>query len=296
MDARGRDVRGAGRRRPPRAALRRRRGRGAGAPGQAARASRDGRRARELEYQLSIGLDLLGPLPVDQVDERAVEDMVDALIDQRLAIEPPREHGRPLTEDYIDARTGRTHRRRRRGLSNSTINLAIGAHQRVLRYAHRQRLIDRLPDLSECRPARPAAAPLATCSRWRSPPCWPPPTRIEAERRGLDWEKVRHIRASTASARGARARARRLGHADRQGPPRRALERRARDAATATTCPRRAIIEALLLLGPRVSELCGWLGHDVDLAGRRVRDPPRGHQDRRRRARRSRCCRPCARG
>lgn len=40
-----------------------------------------GRRARELEYQLSIGLDLLGPLPVDQVDQRAVENMVDALID-----------------------------------------------------------------------------------------------------------------------------------------------------------------------------------------------------------------------
>ena len=80
-----------------------------------------GRRARELEYELSIGLDILGALPVDQVDERAVEDMVDALIDQRLAIEAARERGRPLMEDYVDARTGRTHRRRGRGLSNSTI-------------------------------------------------------------------------------------------------------------------------------------------------------------------------------
>ena len=170
----------------------------------------DGRRARELEYQLSIGLDLLGPLPVDQVDERAVENMVDALIDQRLAIAAAAEQGRPLLEDYTDARTGRTHRRRLRGLSNSTINLAIGAHQRVLRYAHRQRLIDRLPDFSECRPRaqRPRrsylqpveiAAVLAAADA------------LEAERRGLDWEKVRHIRSSPASA---LALARQLGVSD----------------------------------------------------------------------------------
>jgi integrase len=35
--------------------------------------------------------------------------------------------------------------------------------------------------------------------------------------------------------------------------------------------PRRAPIEALILLGPRVAELCGWLGYDVDLAAQRVR-------------------------
>src|SRR4051794_39369372 len=44
----------------------------------------DGARAHQLEYQLSIGLDLLGPRPVDQVDEAAIEELVDALIDQRL--------------------------------------------------------------------------------------------------------------------------------------------------------------------------------------------------------------------
>jgi hypothetical protein len=35
--------------------------------------------------------------------------------------------------------------------------------------------------------------------------------------------------------------------------------------------PRRAPIEALVLLGPRVVELCGWLGYDLDLAAQRVR-------------------------
>src|SRR5215217_2025731 len=69
------------------------------------------RHARDLEYEVSIGLDVLGPLPVDQVDERAVEEMVDALIDQRLAIEVASEHRDPLTEIYVDARTGRRHHR-----------------------------------------------------------------------------------------------------------------------------------------------------------------------------------------
>ena len=38
-----------------------------------------------------------------------------------------------------------------------------------------------------------------------------------------------------------------------------------------TDVPRRASVESLVLLGPRLAELCGLLGHDVDLAARRVR-------------------------
>lgn len=228
-----------------------------------------GARARQLEYALSIGLDVLGPRPVSTVDEAAIDEMVDALIDQRLAIEAARERGQPLMEDYVDSRTGRTHRRRRRGLSNSTINLAIGAHQRVLRYAHRQGLIERLPDLSECRQRaqRPRRSYLQ-------------PTEIEVvliaagqleqESSGLDWAKVNHIRGSSASA---VALARELGVSDTliRKVRRRELWDRSPERPNRNDVPRRAIIEALLLLGPRVAELCAWLGHDVDLAGRRVR-------------------------
>lgn len=35
--------------------------------------------------------------------------------------------------------------------------------------------------------------------------------------------------------------------------------------------PRRAPIEGLVLLGPRVVKQCGWLGYDLDLAAQRVR-------------------------
>jgi len=229
----------------------------------------NGRRARDLEYQLSIGLDVLGPLPVDLVDERAVEEMVDALIDQRLAIEAASERGASLTESYVDPRTGRSHHRRRRGLSNSTINLAIGAHQRVLRYAHRQRLIDRLPDLSDCRqraqrPRRSYLQPAEMAVVLAAA------DELDRRARGLDWEQVRHIRVSPASA---VALARELGVSDTLiGKVRRGvIWNGTPERPNRNDVPRRAIVEALVLLGPRVAELCGLLGHDVDLARRRVR-------------------------
>jgi integrase len=229
----------------------------------------DGARAQQLEYALSIGLDLLGPRPVDKIDEAAIDEMVDALIDQRLAIEAARERGDPLMEDYVDTRTGRTYRRRRRGLSNSTINLAIGAHQRVLRYAHRQGLIERLPDLSECRQRaqRPRRSYLQATEL---EVVLIAASQLEQENSGLDWAKVNHIRTSSASAVALRHE---LGVSDTL--IRKVRHRQIRDGSAQrpnrNDVPRRAIIEALLLLGPRVAELCALHGHDVDLASRRVR-------------------------
>ncbi len=229
----------------------------------------EGRRARELEYHLSIGLDILGPLPVDQVDEQAVEDMVDALIDTRLAIEHARELGQPLMESYIDPRTGKSHQRRRRGLSNSTINLAIAAHQRTVRYAHRRRLIDRLPDLSEQRqkgqrPRRSYLQPAEILAVLAAADA------ADAATRGLDWDRVRYIRASEKSA---VALARELRVSDvLVGRVRRGLIwNGSPEKPNRNDVPRRAIVEHLLLLGTRVSELCGVLGYDADLPARCVR-------------------------
>jgi integrase len=195
--------------------------------------------------------------------------MLDALIDTRLAVEHARELGEPLMESYVDARTGKTHQRRRRGLSNSTINRAIGAHQRVLKSAHRRRLIDRLPDLSEQRqkaqrPRRSYLQPVEIAATLQAADA------IEAETRGLDREKVRYIRASPKSA---VALARELRVSDvLVGKVRRGLIwTDAPEKPNRNDVPRRAIIELLLLLGMRVSELCGLLGHDADLAAWTVR-------------------------
>ena len=143
------------------------------------------------------------------------------------------------------------------------------------------------------RPRRDPSGPGApTSSRRRSSRYCGRPTLIEDERRGLTWEKVARIRASRASARRAGEGVRRLGHPHRQGPARRALGRPPR-RATATTCRAGSIVETLILAGPRVSELCGLRAH--------TSTSPRGASAFRARPPRPtrasgwcRCCRCCA--
>jgi integrase len=231
----------------------------------------DGKTAADLEWRLSVGMAVFGPRPVDRVDEALAEDLVDALRSQRLAIEHALELGRPLMEDYVDPRTGRTHRRRRRGLANSSINKALAAAERVLRDAYRRRLIERVPDLRSAalkaeRPKRSFLEPVELAVVFAAADA------LEAANRGLTWEKVVYIRGSDASA---VALGRELGVSDtlirkvrrgelwngRPGKPNR------NDVA------RRAVVETLALLGPRVSELCALDGHDADLAAHRVRIP-----------------------
>ncbi len=157
----------------------------------------------------------------------------------------------------------------RRGRSNGTINRAIGAHHRVLKHAHRRRLIERLPDFSEQRlkgqrPRRSYLQPVEIAAVLDAA------AAIETQTRGLDWEKVRYIRASPKSA---VALARELRVSDvLVGKVRRGLIwSGAPEKPNRNDVPRRAIVEHLLLLGVRVSELCGLLGHDADLAARAVR-------------------------
>jgi integrase len=154
-------------------------------------------------------------------------------------------------------------------LSNSTINLAIGAHQRVLRYAHRRRLIDRLPDLSEQRqkgqrPRRSYLQPVEIAAVLAGADA------ADAATRGLDWDKVRYIRASEKSA---VALAKELHVSDvLVGKVRSSLIwNGSPEKPNRNDVPRRAIVEHLLLLGTRVSELCGLLGYDADLAAQCVR-------------------------
>ena len=220
---------------------------------------------------LSVGLELFGPRSLDRVDEALAEDLVDTLRAQRLGIEDARALGRPLMEDYVDPRTGRTHRRRRRGLSNSSINKALAAAERVLRDAYRRRLIDRVPDLSVAAlkaepPKRSFLEPVELAAVFAAADV------LEAAGRGLTWEKVAYIRGSTASA---VALGRELGVSDTLigKVRRRQLWNGRPEAPNRNDVSRRAVVETLALLGPRVSELCGLNGHDADLAAHRVRIP-----------------------
>jgi integrase len=95
---------------------------------------------------------------------------------------------------------------------------------------------------------------------------------IEAEHRGLTWEKVSLIRRSKRSA---VALGRELGVSDtlvrkvRRGE----LWNGAPGKRNRNDVPRRVVVDTLMLAGLRVSELCGLDVPHVDIAGARIRVP-----------------------
>jgi integrase len=188
-----------------------------------------------------------------------------------LEIQRAREKGRSLVVAYTDSRTGRTHERRRRGLSNGSIRKALDAAERVLRDARKRDIVEDVPDLKAAapkgeRPNRSFLEPEQIAAVLEAA------DNVEAEHRGLTWGNVAAIRASNASAVGL---ARELGVSD-------TLIRRVRrgelwvetaGARNRNDVPRRALIETMILAGPRISELCGLDGAHVDIAGGRLRIP-----------------------
>lgn len=76
----------------------------------------------DLEWRLRTAMDHFG---LGEIDVAAADRFVDSALQEREAIQRAAAVGAPLTETYTDARTGRTHRRRRRGPSNSSINKVL---------------------------------------------------------------------------------------------------------------------------------------------------------------------------
>jgi hypothetical protein len=76
----------------------------------------------DLRWRLETAVGHFGRYRLDQIDVALADAFVEARLLEREAIEEAAAAGRPLTEEYTDARTGRRHRRRRRGLSNGSIN------------------------------------------------------------------------------------------------------------------------------------------------------------------------------
>jgi integrase len=93
---------------------------------------------------------------------------------------------------------------------------------------------------------------------------------LEARHRGLDWEKVRRIRASDLSN-VALAHELRVSDVLVSKVRRRLIWNGEPGARNRNDVARHAILATLVLAGVRISELCGLEGRDVDLAGRRIR-------------------------
>jgi ribosomal protein L20A (L18A) len=82
---------------------------------------------RDLEWRLRIALDHVGSRRLDEIDAGVADEVVDRLLREREAIEEAAAGGRPRTETYTDPRTGCDHERRRRALSNGSINKVLAA-------------------------------------------------------------------------------------------------------------------------------------------------------------------------
>jgi integrase len=225
----------------------------------------------DLRWRLAVAVQYIGDYPVDVITEGIIDDMVDALLKERDAIAQASASGAPLMEDFVDQRTGCTHRRRRRGLANSSINKVVRAVRAVLEDAVRHRVVDfnaaSSPEslVPEESPRRSFLQPfqcVAVLDASRA---------VEAERRGLTWDDVRAIRASAESNIAA---ARRYRVSD-------VLISRIRRQEIWVTepvrnrsdVPRAVILIVLQLAGLRISELCALDGEDLDFAGRRIYVP-----------------------
>jgi hypothetical protein len=90
-------------------------------------------------------MDHFGSYRVDEIDAGVADDFVEKKLVEREAIEKAVGAGEPLLESYTDPRTGRTYQRRRRPLSNDSINKVLAGVRQVLKEAKRRRLIDHNP-------------------------------------------------------------------------------------------------------------------------------------------------------
>jgi hypothetical protein len=155
---------------------------------------------RDLEWRLSVVMDVFGPIPIDRLSYRHAEDLVGQLVRERLAIERGREQGFPLMQPRTHPKSGRAFEARRRAVSNASIRRALDVALRVLRDAKRRGVL--LGDLPELKQAAPRAEPPSRSylEAEQIGAVLRAAELIEAQHRGLTWDKVARIRASSAPA------------------------------------------------------------------------------------------------
>ena len=89
---------------------------------------------KDLVWWLRCGMDHFGPYELEKIDEVVIEDFVQDMLAEREEIRAAAAAGRPLMQT-ICLPNGRTYQRRRKALSNDSINKAIAAVRQVLKDA-----------------------------------------------------------------------------------------------------------------------------------------------------------------
>jgi integrase len=223
---------------------------------------------QDLEWRLRTAVDHFGPLRIDEIDSATADDFVDAKLAEREAIAEAAAAGAPLMEEYRDSRTGRAYTRRRRSLSNSSINKVLAAVRQVLREAKRRRYIEFNPlDDADCflRTETPNRSFLELA---QIESLLDAARLLDQEQRRLEWRDVHAIRASSEPA---TALAGRYGVSDTL--IRRVVRGEIWTDGRRADLARLPVVATLVLGGPRISELCLLDSPDVDLAARAIRIP-----------------------
>jgi integrase len=222
----------------------------------------------DLKWRLDTAVDHFGAYPVDQIDVAVADAFVEAKLLEREAIVNAAAAGRPLREEYADPRTGRRHQRRRRGLSNSSINKVLVGVRRVLKEAKRRGLVEHNPlEDPECylRSQSPRRSFLELAQVMA---LLEAAQELDREQRRLEWRDVRTIRSSPEPA---------TWLAEKYGVSETLIRRIRRGEIWTERRPREAtmlpMVATLVLAGPRISELCKLEAPQLDLAARAVRLP-----------------------
>jgi integrase len=225
-------------------------------------------RLKDLEWRLRTAMDHFGRYPLDKIDVALADEFVDLKLRERSRIADAAAAGAALTDEYTDRRTGRVHKRRRRGLSNSSINKVLAAVRMVLKEAKRHGWLEQNPlDDPDC--FLPQKVPRRSFLEVGQVEALLDAARmLDREQRKLEWRDVRAIRESDDPA---------TSLAADYGVSETLIRRIRRNEIWVRQRPREAIrlpaVATLLLAGPRVSELCRLEEAAVDLAARRVLMP-----------------------
>ena len=221
---------------------------------------------RDLEWRLSVVMDKFGPAPIDELDFGLADELVIELCEERAAIERAAAGGVPPMRAVRDSRTGTSYQARRRGVSNGSIRKALDAAERVLRDAKKRGvLLGEVPALKSAAPK--AERPRRSFLEPEQIAALRAADVIEAEHRGLTWERVDLIRSSSRSAVSL---ARELGVSDtlirkvRRGE----LWNGAAAGRNRNDVPRRVVIDTLILGGLRTTRARPGRSHHQP-AGRR---------------------------
>jgi len=227
---------------------------------------------KDLVWRLQIGMDHFGSYLVNEITEAVIDDFTNAMLAEREQIRAVREAGTPIMET-ITMPNGRTYHRRRRPLSNDSINKAIAAVRQVLKDAMR-----RCPQHVVHNPASDRDVYLKVPPAKRSfleahhiAALLDGARQLDGRKGAMDWDKVQYIRGSDKSN---TALARQLGVSDvLVSKIRRGLVWSEKPAGQRPQ--RLAVVATLVLAGPRISELCGLPEDRVDLSAGRILIPPR---------------------